>query len=377
MFFIADSEERRILDPTTSEGEEGADGHKEVGDHDENIAGVYLKEMVKIPLLTRAREIELGERIQLGEQRLTTLILKCLDLLKKIDRANQNPYRDWVEQEQEDETHSKEEMIRKIVLEQEKLREHSGSDENELGDCLSELRKTEADVKAAKAEMIQSNLRLVVRIARIYVNRGLSLLDLVQEGNLGLMKAVTKYDYRKGYKFSTYASWWIRQAITRALANKSKTVRIPVHLLETRRRVDRAKSQLIKNLGRDPLAEEIAEQARISLTDVLKALNLMQKPVSLETPVGDDGGKLEGLIESEASMSYNDNLLRNMDLAKRTRDLLSLLKPREEQILRLRFGIGEPTSYTLQEIGRRFGISRERVRQIEGRAIRRLKTQCT
>ena len=190
---------------------------------------------------------------------------------------------------------------------------------------------------------------------------------------MGLMKAVTRYDYKKGFKFSTYASWWIRQAITRALADKSRTIRIPNHLLETRSKIVKAFHQLIKDLGRDPLAEEIAESARIPLNSVLKVMSLIQEPVSLETPVGEDGSELQDLVGSEESLSFNDDLIENIDLAKRTRDLLSLLSPREEQILRLRFGIGFPSGYTLEEIGRQFGISRERVRQIEERALKKLK----
>jgi len=375
MFYTADPNGAKIPDSHVFAEEAEASDHEDLFDRDENIAGAYLKEVARIPLLTRKREVELGKRIQLGEQKISSLIRKCSDTLKKISRQGRELKGDWIEPEEA--TCSKEEIVREAVQNLEKLPQHPGSGENELRDLLAELRNTETDVKAAKAEMIQSNLRLVASIARIYVNRGLCFLDLIQEGNLGLMRAVTKYDYRKGFKFSTYASWWIRQAITRALVTKSKTVRIPVHLLERRRKVDKAIHQLIKELGRDPLPEEIAEKAGVSSKDVLKVKDLTQEPVSLETSVGEDGGKLEDLIQGEASVSFNDNLLENMELAEKTKDLLSFLKPREEQILRLRFGIGEPTSYTLQEIGKRLGISRERVRQIESKALMRLKTRPT
>lgn len=190
---------------------------------------------------------------------------------------------------------------------------------------------------------------------------------------MGLMKAVTRYDYRKGFKFSTYASWWIRQAITRALADKSRTIRIPNHLLETRSKIVKAFHELIKDLGRDPRPEEIAEKARIPLNSVLKVTSLIQEPVSLETPVGEDGSQLQDLVGSEQSLSFNDDLIENMDLARKIQDLLSLLNPREKEILRLRFGIGQPSGYTLEQIGKQFGISRERVRQIEERALNKLK----
>ncbi len=239
---------------------------------------------------------------------------------------------------------------------------------------MGDLKKTEDHLKAAIAQMIQSNLRLVVRIAKGYANRGLSFLDILQEGNLGLIKAVTKYDYRKGFKFSTYAVWWIRQAITRALADKSRTIRIPNHLLEMKSKISKASHRMIKERSREPFPDEIASEAGIDLSNVQKVMNLIQEPVSLETPVGGDS-KLEDVIGSEESLSFSNDLLDSMDKAKNARYLLSLLDPREEQILRLRFGIGQPRSYTLEEVGKRFGISRERVRQIEQKALRKLQAK--
>ena len=341
-------------------------------ERDGNIAGIYLKEMNRVPLLTREREIELAKRIRLGEWKMSILLMKCLASVEEIDRLGpeleNGAIKPW------DVARYKEEIITKVIRKLEELAKHSGDDGSKFRGLLADLKKTEADVEEAKSKMIQSNLRLVVRIAKNYINRGLSFLDLLQEGNLGLMKAVTKYDHRKGFKFSTYAVWWIRQAIARALADKSRTIRIPNHQLERKGKISKIFHRFVKEWGREPLPEEIASEAGIDLTNVQKVMDLIEEPVSLETPVGEDG-KLEDFIESEESLSLFDDLIKCMDQARKTRDLLSLLNSREEQILRLRFGIGEPTSYTLEEVGKRFGISRERVRQIEYKAIKKLKGQ--
>jgi len=352
---------------SSDEAPEDDEDDPDEGNHDVNITSVYLKEMNKVPLLTRKREIEVARRIQQSEWKIQNLFLQCPIPINEIQRLHQSLGRGKIE------SRSSENIVPKVIQKLLRMAESHSENSQWLTDLVEELKAAETDLKSAKVEMIQSNLRLVVSIAKIYINRGLSFLDLIQEGNMGLMKAVTRYDYRKGFKFSTYASWWIRQAITRALADKSRTIRIPNHLLETRSKIVKAFHQLIKDLGRDPLPEEIAETARIPLNNVLKVMSLIQEPVSLETPVGEDGSKLQDLVASEESLSFNDDLIENMDLAKKTRDLLSLLGPREEQILRLRFGIGFPSGYTLEEIGKRFGISRERVRQIEERAVKKLK----
>ncbi|NIS69694.1 MAG: sigma-70 family RNA polymerase sigma factor [Proteobacteria bacterium] len=345
---------------------------KDALERDANIAAIYLKEMNKVPLLTREKETQVAKRIRLGERKIRILLLRFSAALREVDPLN-HALED-VESNSWDVARPKEVINRKVVLRLEELTKHSGDNENRFRDLLAELKKTEADVEEAKAEMVKANLRLVVRIAKDYVNRGLSFLDLLQEGNLGLMRAVTKYDYRKGFKFSTYAVWWIRQAITRALSDKSRTIRIPNHLLEMKSKVSKAFQQITKEQGREPLPEEIATAAGIDLTNVQKVMDLIQEPVSLETQVGEDG-KLEDFVGSEESLSFVEELLECMDQASKTRDLLSLLNPREEQILRLRFGIGQPKSFTLEEVGRRFGISRERVRQIEHKAIKKLRSQ--
>lgn len=362
-----EQDELHVADKETKEVDQ-----KDALQRDGNIAGIYLKEMNKVPLLTREKEIEVAKRIRLGERKIRILLLRCSALLGEIDPSDHELEDDEINPW--DSARSQEAITSKVVRKLEALARHSGDNGNGFRDLLAKLRNTEADVKQAKAEMIQANLRLVVRIAKDYMNRGLSFLDLLQEGNLGLIRAVTKYDYRKGFKFSTYAVWWIRQAITRALADKSRTIRIPNHLLEMKSKVSKAFYQMTKERGREPLPEEIATEVGIDPTNVQKVMNLIQEPVSLETQVGEDG-KLEDFIGSDESLSFVEELLECMDQSRKTRDLLSLLTPKEGEILRLRFGIGQPRSYTLEEVGKRFGISRERVRQIEHRAINRLKGQ--
>jgi RNA polymerase primary sigma factor len=356
--------------PTNKESKEV--DQKDVLKRDGNIAAMYLKEMNKVPLLTREEEIELAKRIRLGEQKIRILLLRSSAAWGEINPSDHELEHGEIKPGDVD--RFREEITGKAIRKLEELTKHSGDNGNGFRDLLTELKKTEADVKEAKAQMIQSNLRLVVRIAKGYANRGLSFLDLLQEGNLGLMRAVTKYDYRKGFKFSTYAVWWIRQAITRALADKSRTIRVPNHLLEMRSKVSKAFHHVTKERGREPLPEEIATEAGMDLTKVQKVMDLIQEPVSLETQVGEDG-RLEDFVGDEESLSFVEELLEWLDQARKTRDLLALLNSREEQILRLRFGIGEPRSYTLEEVGKRFGISRERVRQIEHRAINKLKGQ--
>jgi len=340
-------------------------------DQNLSIAGIYFREMNKVPLLGREREVELAKRIRQGERKVCRILRELSVILKMRNWFGQEP------PEGDTDPRSVAPFKQAVMAAVAEALNGNGAfpkaDKNQLRDLLAELKKAEAEAQAAKSEMIQSNLRLVVSIAKSYVNRGLSFLDLIQEGNLGLMRAVEKYDYRRGFRFSTYSSWWIRQAITRALADKSRTVRIPIHMLGMKSKVLETFQQLIEQLGRKPLPEEVARKANIQMIDVERIMELGQEPVSLEAPVTEDGSKLEDLIENPDNAPFYDDFLDNMDQAQKTRNLLSLLNSREEKILRFRFGIGEPSSYTLEEVGKRFGISRERVRQIEQRALQKLK----
>src|SRR5574339_425359 len=243
----------------------------------------------------------------------------------------------------------------------------------EIKDAVKHLDLAEERVKRGKAELVEANLRLVVSIAKKYTNRGLQFLDLIQEGNIGLMKAVDKFEYKRGYKFSTYATWWIRQAITRAIADQARTIRIPVHMIETINKLIRTSRYLVQELGREPTPEEIAEKMEMPVEKVRKVLKIAKEPISLETPIGEEeDSHLGDFIEDKAEVNPADAVISS-NLAEQTRKVLATLTPREEKVLRMRFGIGEKSDHTLEEVGQDFEVTRERIRQIEAKALRKLR----
>jgi len=238
---------------------------------------------------------------------------------------------------------------------------------------IKKIEDGEAKAKQAKTELIEANLRLVISIAKKYTNRGLQFLDLIQEGNIGLMKAVDKFEYQRGYKFSTYATWWIRQAITRAIADQARTIRIPVHMIETINKLIRTSRYLVQEMGREPTPEEIALKMELPLDKVRKVLKIAREPISLETPIGEEeDSHLGDFIEDKKVVTPSDAVI-NLNLSEQTRKVLSTLTPREEKVLRMRFGIGEKADHTLEEVGQDFAVTRERIRQIEAKALRKLR----
>src|SRR3990170_2558194 len=243
----------------------------------------------------------------------------------------------------------------------------------ELKESIRQLDHGDNKIKRAKGELVEANLRLVVSIAKKYTNRGLQLLDLIQDGNIGLMKAVDKFEYRRGYKFSTYATWWIRQAITRAIADQARTIRIPVHMIETINKLIRTSRQLVQEIGREPTSEEIAERMTLPVEKVMKVLKIAKEPISLETPIGEEeDSHLGDFIEDKKVISPIESAMY-ASLREQTNRVLNSLTPREEKVLRMRFGIGEHTDHTLEEVGQEFDVTRERIRQIEAKALRKLR----
>jgi len=338
----------------------------------QDITWEYLKGLEKISLLTPEKEVELAKKIKGGERQVKILETKTNRLKAQLyslsspknggKRTHNNTRQDF------------------------KLKGKNGKNGKKIKTTPSEIKEKNLiykkmwsqyqealiEVQQAKNELIQANLRLVVSIAKRYSNRGLSFLDLIQEGNLGLIQAMVKFDYTKGFKFSTYASWWIRAAILRAFAEKSRTIRIPNYLFEIKGKLMKSFKDLVKKLGREPSSQELSKDSGIPLNDVEKILNLIEEPISLDMSIGEEDSTLEDLIPDEKSLSPSDSLLEK-DLTHQIRKLLSGLSPREEKIIRLRFGIGEDGECTLEEIGRQFGLSRERIRQIEAKALERLR----
>jgi RNA polymerase primary sigma factor len=358
-------EKEKGAEAVTKEAAEPLSEKKEEEGGEREPVTAYLQEIGVYDLLTQEREQELTRRIRRGYNAVMLHILRANLNYPELERLKLH-IKEWKEKD----VAPKRRRLDTVVKVVKKLR-HRYHDP-ELDKLVKRIERLEAMIKNARDEMIGANLRLVVSIAKRYVGQGLSLSDLIQEGNLGLMKAIFRFDYTKGHRFSTYATWWIRQSITRAILDKAKTIRLPVHFVELKNQVLKAFYELLKEHGKEPSPKEVAEKTGLPLEKITGILCSVKEPISLESPIGDEDSTLKDFIEDAKAVSPFD-AVTHAELSRKLQVILATLTPREQEILRLRFGLGGESEHTLEEIGKRFKVSRERIRQIEKRALQKLR----